>query len=160
MCGLQMTIGGLTRKARVRRQRTESMEREPHTHQYCGRNCWWIGGFEVREGQPSRKQEAVGVRKLSAPAKRSVLPPENALHCYPTPGIGMGCHLFPSRPHNGRFLRHRFSPKPTSVATQNSLPKRDHVAKEAVSTALQTKTRQRSDRTLQTKGCSSDEAVA
>ena len=33
---------------------------------------------------------------------------------------------------NGSFLRHRFSPKPTSVATPNSLPKRNHVAKEAV----------------------------
>ena len=40
-----------------------------------------------------------------------------------------------ARPDNGRFLRHRFSPKPTSVATPNSLPKRIHVAKEAVSAA-------------------------
>ena len=48
--------------------------------------------------------------------------------------------------HNGRFLRHRFSPKPKVIATQNSLPKRKHVAKEAVSAALQTKTRQRSER--------------
>ena len=32
--------------------------------------------------------------------------------------------------HNGRFLRHRFSPKSKSVATQNSLPKKSHVAKE------------------------------
>ena len=47
--------------------------------------------------------------------------------------------------HNGRFLRHRFSPKPTNVATPNSLPKRIHVAKEAVSTAWQTKVRQRSE---------------
>ena len=39
--------------------------------------------------------------------------------------------------HNGRFLRHRFSPKPTSVATPNRLPKRNHVAKEAVSAAPQ-----------------------
>jgi len=45
---------------------------------------------------------------------------------------------------NGRFLRHRFSPKPTSIATLNSLPKRNHVAKEAVSA----------------KRCSRDEAVA
>ena len=44
------------------------------------------------------------------------------------------------------FLRHRFSPKSKSVATQNSLPKRNHVAKEAVSAARQTKTRQRSER--------------
>ena len=64
------------------------------------------------------------------------------------------------RSHNGRFLRHRFAPKPTSVATTNSLPKRNHVAKEAVSTARQTKTRQRSERTRQTERCSSDEAVA
>ena len=49
-------------------------------------------------------------------------------------------------PPNGRFLRHRFSPKPTSVATPNSLPKRNHVAKEAVSAAWQTRTRQRSER--------------
>ena len=35
------------------------------------------------------------------------------------------------RSPNERFLRHRFSPKPTSVATPNSLPKRNHVAKEA-----------------------------
>ena len=40
---------------------------------------------------------------------------------------------------NGRFLRHRFSSKPTSVATVNSLPKRNHVAKEAVSAAWQIK---------------------
>ena len=51
------------------------------------------------------------------------------------------------RPHNGRFLRHRFSPKPKVIASQNSLPKRNHVAKEAVSAARQTKTRQRSERT-------------
>ena len=46
---------------------------------------------------------------------------------------------------NERFLRHRFSPKPTSIATPNSLPKRTRVAKEAVSAARQTKTRQRSE---------------
>ena len=46
-----------------------------------------------------------------------------------------------SRSPNGRFLRHRFSPKLTNVATPNSLPKRNHVAKEAVSAAWQTKTR-------------------
>ena len=46
---------------------------------------------------------------------------------------------------NGRFLRHRFSPKPKVIATQNSLPNRDHVAKEAVSAALQTRKRQRSE---------------
>ena len=51
---------------------------------------------------------------------------------------------------NGRFLRHRFSPKPTSVATAISLPKRNHVAKEAVSAAWQTKTRQRSERICKT----------
>ena len=61
---------------------------------------------------------------------------------------------------NGRFLRHRFSPKPTNVATPNSLPKRIHVAKEAVSTALQTNSRQRSERPWQTKRCAKDEAVA
>ena len=48
--------------------------------------------------------------------------------------------------YNGRFLRHRFSPKPTSVVTPNSLSKRIHVAKEAVSAAGQTNTRQRSER--------------
>ena len=47
---------------------------------------------------------------------------------------------------NGRFLRHRFSPKPKVVATTFSLPKRNRVAKEAVSAAWQTKTRQRSKR--------------
>ena len=50
------------------------------------------------------------------------------------------------RPDNGRFLRHRFSPKPKVIATQNSLPKRNHVAKEAVSAALQTMTRRQSER--------------
>ena len=49
-------------------------------------------------------------------------------------------------PDNGRFLRHCFSPKPKVIATQNSLPKRIHVAKEAVSAAWQTRTRQRSER--------------
>ena len=47
---------------------------------------------------------------------------------------------------NGRFLRHRFSPKSKSVATVISLPKRNHVAKETVSAAWQTRTRQRSER--------------
>ena len=47
---------------------------------------------------------------------------------------------------NGRFLRHRFSPKPEVIATANSLPKRNHAAKEAVSAARQTKTRLRSER--------------
>ena len=51
----------------------------------------------------------------------------------------------PGRSHNGRFLRRRFSPKPKVIATQNSLPKRNHVAKEAVSAAWQAKTRQRSE---------------
>ena len=46
---------------------------------------------------------------------------------------------------NGRFLRHRFSPKSTSVATQISLPKRNRVAKEAVSAARQTKRCHRSE---------------
>ena len=50
------------------------------------------------------------------------------------------------RSPNGRFLRHRFSPKPKVIATPISLPKRNHVAKEAVSTALQTNARQRSDK--------------
>ena len=54
----------------------------------------------------------------------------------------------------------RFSPKPTSVATLNSLPKRIGVAKEAVSTAWQTKTHQRSDCTWQTEQVFNDEAVA
>ena len=47
---------------------------------------------------------------------------------------------------NGRFLRHRFSPKPTSVAIPISLPKRTHVAKEAVSPARQIKAHQQSER--------------
>ena len=51
-----------------------------------------------------------------------------------------------SASHNVRFLRHRFLPKTTSVATPNSLPKRNHIAKEAVSAAWQTKTRHRSGR--------------
>ena len=63
-------------------------------------------------------------------------------------------------PDNGRYLRHRFSPKQTNVATPNSLPKRIHVAKEAVSTALQTNSRQRSERPWQTERYSKDEAVA
>ena len=47
---------------------------------------------------------------------------------------------------NGRFLRHRFSLKPRNAATRNSLPKRNHVAKEAVSAAWETRSRQRSER--------------
>ena len=49
------------------------------------------------------------------------------------------------RAANGRFLRHRFSPKPKVIATTNSLPKRNHVAKEAVSAAWETRTRKRSE---------------
>ena len=47
---------------------------------------------------------------------------------------------------NGRFLRHGFFPKPEVIAIPNSLPKRNYVAKEAVSAAWQTRTRQRSER--------------
>ena len=72
----------------------------------------------------------------------------------------MGLHSIQRRSHNGRFLRNRFSPKPVSVATTNSLPKRNHVAKEAVSAAWHTRTRQRSESSLQTKRCSKDEAAA
>ena len=59
---------------------------------------------------------------------------------------GDDCGSFGHRPDNGRFLRHRFSPKSKVIAIQNSLPKRSNVAKEAVSAAWQTKTRQRSER--------------
>ena len=45
-----------------------------------------------------------------------------------------------------KVLRHRFSPKPKVIAIENSLPKRNRVAKEAVSAAWQTSTRQRSER--------------
>ena len=62
--------------------------------------------------------------------------------------------------HNGRLLRHRFSPKSKSVVTQNSLPKRNHVAKEAVSTARQTKKRYRGEDRGQTKRRTNDEAAA
>ena len=58
----------------------------------------------------------------------------------------IGHNQRPPAAHIGRFLRHRSSPKPTSVATPNSLPKRNHIAKEAVSAAWQTKTRHRSER--------------
>ena len=61
---------------------------------------------------------------------------------------------------NERFLRHRFIPTPTNVATPISLPKRIHVAKEAVSAAWQTKTRHRSGQWRKTKRCSNDEAAA
>ena len=61
---------------------------------------------------------------------------------------------------NGRFLRHRFSPKPKVFATPISLPKRNHVAKEAVSAAQQTSTRQRSERICKPNLCSNDEAAA
>ena len=47
---------------------------------------------------------------------------------------------------NGRVLRHRFSPKSENVATPISLPKRNRVAKEAVSAAWQTRTRHRRGR--------------
>ena len=46
------------------------------------------------------------------------------------------------------------------IATEYSLPKRNHVAKEAVSAASQTNTRQRSEETLQTERCSKDDAAA
>ena len=72
----------------------------------------------------------------------------------------VGGHLGNSASANGRFLRHRFSPKPRNVATENSLPKRNHVAKEAVSAAWQTSRRQRSEPILQTKRSSKDEAAA
>ena len=49
------------------------------------------------------------------------------------------------RAYNGRFLRHRFSPKPTSVATPNSLPKKSPVAKEVVSAAVANQTQQQSE---------------
>ena len=55
-------------------------------------------------------------------------------------------HSLERRSHNGRFLRHRFSPKPTNVATPNSLPKRINVAKETVSAAWQTRTHHRNGR--------------
>ena len=61
---------------------------------------------------------------------------------------------------NGRFLRHRFSSKSTNVAAASSLPKRNHVAKEAVSAAWQTNTRQRSKQIPQTERYSKDEAAA
>ena len=61
---------------------------------------------------------------------------------------------------NGRFLRHRFSMKAKVIATQISLPKRNQVAKEAVSAALQTRTRQRSELICKPKRCSKDEAAA
>ena len=60
--------------------------------------------------------------------------------------VACWCQFHHGRSCNGRFLRHRFSPKPTNVASQNSLPKREHVAKEAVSAAWQTRTRRRSER--------------
>ena len=65
-----------------------------------------------------------------------------------------------ARSHNGRFLRHRFSMKAKVIATQISLPKRNQVAKEAVSAALQTRTRQRSELICKPKRCSKDEAAA
>ena len=46
------------------------------------------------------------------------------------------------------------------IATQISLPKRNQVAKEAVSAALQTRTRQRSELICKPKRCSKDEATA
>ena len=47
-----------------------------------------------------------------------------------------------------------------SVRNTSSLPKRNHVAKEAVSAAWQIKTRQRSERIMQSKRFSKDEAAA
>ena len=61
---------------------------------------------------------------------------------------------------NGRFLRHRFSTKPKVIASQNSLPKRNHVAKKAVSAAWQTETRQWSERICKPNDASKDEAAA
>ena len=58
------------------------------------------------------------------------------------------------------FYDTAFSLKATSVATQTSLPKNFHVAKEAVSAAWQTKTRHRSGQWRKTKRCSNDEAAA
>ena len=57
------------------------------------------------------------------------------------------------------FLRHRFSPKPTSAATPNSLPKRNRVAKAAVSAARQINARHRRGQTQQTERFSNDEAA-
>ena len=83
-------------------------------------------------------------RHLGMDSTRMILHPPRMLH------LGRELiyvlHLTFGRSHNGRFLRHRFSPKPLSVATALSLPKRTRVAKEAVSAALQTSTRQRSER--------------
>ena len=61
---------------------------------------------------------------------------------------------------NGRFLRHRFSPKSKSVATVISLPKRNHVAKEAVSAAWHTKTCQQSVQHCKPSRGSKGEAAA
>ena len=59
---------------------------------------------------------------------------------------GLESNLFTVGRTTEGFYDTAFSPKPISVATQNSLPKRNHVAKEAVSAAWQTKTRKRSER--------------
>ena len=75
-------------------------------------------------------------------------------------GVWIIVAVIHGRSHNGRFLRHRFSPKSKSAATPNSLPKRNHVAKEAVSAARQTQNTSTKRPTLQTERGSKDEAAA
>ena len=55
----------------------------------------------------------------------------------------MTCFFNELVPNNGRFYDTAFSPQAKSVATPISLPKRNHVAKEAVSAAQPAKTRHR-----------------
>ena len=76
------------------------------------------------------------------------VPPSGQKTCGEIETRSPSCHsvIGKLRSCNGRFLRHRFSPKLEVIAIQNSLPKRKHGAKETVSAALQTRSRQRSER--------------
>ena len=58
---------------------------------------------------------------------------------------GLESNLFTVGRTTEGFYDTAFSPKPKVIATANSLSKRNRVAKEAVSAAWQTKTRQRSE---------------
>ena len=136
------------------------MEREPRTHRQCDHKRWWNGGFETLGGQPLRKRRAVRERRSGAPAMRLVLPPEKALHCYRPPGIGMDCHQCPFSPHNGRFLRHRFSPKPTSDRNINQFTKKKSRCQRGGVRGV-TNQKATTERTNpQAERCSKDEAAA
>jgi len=94
-----------------------------------------------RMPSPAPTPSMTKVRRSPTPAK--IDQPSNA-----SKHDSIGCHRQSGRSHNGKFLRHRFSSKPKVIATPHSLPKRNHVAKEAVrGVANQNATKERAPRT-------------